>query len=410
MKWWNKLNTNKRIYLDNAAATPVRAEVVDAMKPYWTENFGNASAIHAEGQVAADAVAAARLLIARTLGIRPNEVTFTGSGSESNNLALYGYVRQLHEVEQIPYNEIEIISTNIEHPSVLKVLSHLEIMGVIVQYVAVDEVGMIDLSSLESVLTEKTRLVTFAYANSEIGTVQPVKRITRLIRKFNTENVVNIKTHLDASQAPLWLSCHMTHLGVDMMTLDAGKCEGPKGVGVLTVRNVPLQGIILGGGQESGLRAGTENTAGIVGAATAIKLAQENFEEVSARVRQESEMLWQNLTEILSTIVLNGPTIANGDRLPNNVNISLPGLDSEFAVVVLDKNGIAASTKSACSGAGSGESLVVKEISGDAARATSTIRFSLGPDTNLSVQKSAQIAHILLKHQQQMQSFDSTTK
>ncbi len=408
MKW--RRQAQKRIYLDNAAATPVRAEVRTAMQPYFAEQFGNASAIHAEGQQAAIAVADARLKIARALGIRPNEVTFTASGSESNNLALYGYVRHLHEVEQVPYGEIEIISTKIEHPSVLEVLVHLESIGVLVRYVDLSSEGVIVEASLQALISPKTRLVTFAYANSEIGTVQPVKRITRSIRKYNADHQTSIKTHLDASQAPLWLSCQMTQLGVDMMTLDAGKCQGPKGVGVLAGRNIQLKGIVLGGGQESGLRAGTENTAGIVGTATAIALAQSEWKTVAERVRQENALLWQHIKQHVPAAELNGSDILSDVRLPNNLNISLPGIDSEFAVVVLDKNGIAASTKSACSGAGSGESAVVKAITDDTTRASSTIRFSLGSDTALSVKNATKIANILQAHYQAMQSFDSTTK
>ena len=419
--WWFQNKTQpERLYLDNAAATAVRPEVFAAMQPYFSEQYGNASAIHAEGAQAATAVSEARLSVARTLGIRPNEVTFTASGSESNNLAILGYVRQLHEVDGFSYGEIEIISTKIEHPSVLEVLRHLESLGVVVHYTPVDEEGCIVEAELKKLLNTKTRLITFAYANSEIGVVQPVKRITRLVRKFNTDSGTSTKTHLDASQAPLWLSCHMTKLGVDMMTLDAGKCEGPKGVGILTVRNVPILPLVLGGGQESGLRAGTENTAGIVGAAKALELAQEQvgseyaFDHNNSDANTGAVLLWRAIKDTLPEAILNGPdftleTLQNGHqvterRLPNNVNISIPGIDTEFAVVVLDKHGIAASTKSACSGAGSGESGVVKEISNDSARANSTIRFSLGRTTDLSQSEAVRIATILRDHVDQMQA------
>ena len=416
----------KRIYLDNAAATPLHGEVFAAMQPYLTEQFGNASAIHQEGQSAKDAIDVARLKIARALGVRPQTILFTGSGTESNNLAVYGHLRALREEKGVTFSEMEIISTKLEHPSVSEVLKHLESEGVVIKYVAVDEYGSIDTNDLQTLLSESTRLVTFAYGNSEIGTVQPVKRITRLIKKFNTEHGTSILTHLDAAQAPLWLPCQVPQLGVDLMTLDAGKCQGPKGVGVLVVQpKVELKGITLGGGQERGYRAATENVAGIVGAAEAIVRAQvvlegekttdTNWDDTNAQVSSDAAQFLKMLRAELPEMILNGPepeytTLHDGptvclNRLANNINISLPGIDTEFAVVVLDKHGIAASTKSACSGAGGGESGVVKTISGDATRASSTIRFSLGPNTDLNTDDMERIATILREHYDQMMQF-----
>lgn len=405
--WWNK--TAKRLYLDYAAATPVHSEVLEAMRPYFTEWFGNASAIHAEGVAASEALESARLELARTLGVRQPEVIFTGSGTESNNLALYGHVRALREIAGRASTDIEIIATAIEHPSILEVLRDLEQQGVVVKYVPVDEAGRVDEKALLALLSPQTALVTFAYANSEIGTVQDVKRLTRCIRKFNTEHGTKIRTHLDASQAPLWLPCQVPPLGVDMMTLDAGKCEGPKGVGVLVVRGgVPLCGFVRGGGQEQALRAGTENTPLIVGAATAIVRAQKHHQENATRVAGQRDLLAAALSSSLSNVVVNGAT--GERRIANNLNISLPGLDTEYAVVVLDSKGVAASTKSACSGAGGGQSTVLMETTGDAARAASTIRFSLGPLTDLTPANIDLITTTLRDLQNQMQRFDSSGK
>ncbi len=413
----------ERLYLDYAAATPLHPDVLAAMQSYLTTEWGNASAIHAEGQAARTAVEEARLKLARALGVRPQTIIFTGSGTESNNLAIYGHLRALHEERGAAFTEMEIISTKLEHPSVLEVLKHLEEQGVVVKYVAVDEYGRIDTNDLQALLNERTRLVTFAYGNSEIGTVQPVKRITRHVKKFNTEHGTNILTHLDAAQAPLWLPCQVPQLGVDLMALDAGKCQGPKGVGVLVAQpKVTLKGITLGGGQERGLRAATENVAGIVGAGEAIvraqvvleaeKTADTNWDDTNAAVSSSAAQFLEILRAELPEMILNGPepeytTLHDGptvclNRLANNINISLPGIDTEFAVVVLDKHGIAASTKSACSGAGGGESGVVKAISGDAARASSTIRFTLGPDTDLNADDMKRIAKILKAHVKQM--------
>lgn len=368
----------KRIYLDHAAATPVRPEVVQAMLPYLTEAYGNPSAIHTEGAQGRQAVENARTTIARLTRTRPEDLVFTSCGTESNNLTIYGYLRFLTETHGRAFTDCEIVSTRLEHPSVLEVLGHVESHGVVVKFVDVDADGKILLPSLQAALSPKTVLVTFAYANSEVGVVQDVHRLARVVKKYARETEQEIVVHLDASQAPLWLSCELDRLGVDLMTLDVGKCCGPKGVGMLVRRHgVELMPIMLGGGQEGGLRAGTENVAAIVGAATAFEIAQAGWVARSEQVQQLRDTFIEQLCA-LPGVVLNG---SKENRLANNVNISLPGFDTEYAVVMLDKAGIAASTKSACSGAGSGQSGVVYELTKDAARAAATIRFSLGEET-----------------------------
>lgn len=351
------------------------------MQPWLKSNFGNPSAIHQEGAKAKRAIEDARLQCARTMGIRPNEIFFTGSGTEANNLAIYGYIRSLVEADD-EFSDIEIITTKLEHPSVTNVLNHLEDYGVTVHKVPVTEEGLIDVNKLKELLNKKTKLVTVALVNSEIGTIQPLKKITRLVKKFNHENGTKVKVHTDAAQAPLWLSCDLHRLGVDMMTLDAGKFCGPKGVGIFAkLASTPVKGVILGGGQEEGLRGGTENVAGIVGCAGAFVEAQKNYQKVSeivSRVRDEGIKILLDSDE---RVVVNGSQGEN--RVANNINISLPGIDTEYLAVWLDKKGFAVSTKSACSGAGGGESAVVKEISDDPARASSTLRLTLGPDTKI---------------------------
>ena len=375
----NKSQKKHRIYLDNAAATPLHPEVRESMMPFLMEEYGNASSIHQEGARASLAVDEARGLVARTLGIKPAGVIFTGSGTESNNLAILGRIKYLHN-QGMAFEEMEVVTTKIEHPSVLEAVKELENFGVKIKYVEVDERGIITVSALEKVLTSKTVLVTFAYANSEIGTVQPVLRLSRVIRKYEKQENITIVIHLDAAQAPLWLPCAMKQLGVDMMTLDAGKCNGPKGVGVLSMyKNVGLLPVMFGGGQENGLRASTENVAGIVGMAKALELAQANYKERAEKVAYLRDDTIKLLLEKIPSVVING---ASGEeRLANNINFSISNLDTEYAVVYLDAQGVAASTKSACAGAGGGESTVVKTITSDATRAQSTIRFSLGENT-----------------------------
>ena len=367
----------KRIYLDYAAATPIRQAVIDLMKPFLRDQFANASAIHQEGVKARLAIDAAREKVARLLKARPEHVYFTGSGTESNNLAILGVI-EAKRVAGVAYADMEVLSTRIEHPSVTQTLLYIEGLGVQVRYAAVSEEGLIQAESLQQLLSEKTVLVTFAYVNSEIGTVQEVGKLTRVVRAFEKKHTCRIYVHADAAQAPLWLSCELDRLMVDMLSLDAGKCYGPKGVGVLILRHgVVLSPVLHGGPQEGGLRPATENVAGIVGAAEALRIAQAHFDGRVQKVTHLRNFMIGALLEI-EGVVLNG---SQAHRVANNVNISVPGIDSEFAVVVLDEKGIACSTKSACSGAAGGGSSVVMEISNDASRATSSIRFSLGEET-----------------------------
>ena len=380
----------KHIYLDYAAATPLRPSVREVMEPYQSVVYANPSAIHRAGTSARAAIDQSRQQIARILEVRPEGVVFTGNGTESNNLAIYGLVRRLVESGR-SFTDMEIITTATEHPSVLEVVNHLADYGLKVRYCPVNEEGLIKSSELSALLTEKTVLVSFAYANSETGVVQPVRQLVKAVKDFSRQHHTKIRVHLDAAQAPLWLPCQLNRLGVDLMTLDAGKCYGPKGVGVLIKRHgVDLKPVLLGGGQEFGLRAGTENTAGIVGAAKAIVTAQEGHQERSESVAKLRDEFIKEL-ETIDGLVLNGHCTK---RLANNVNVSIPGLDTEFAVVALDREGIVASTKSACSGASGSGSATVLAMTQNRDRANSTIRFSLGEETTHSdLKKTVQSLH-----------------
>ncbi len=374
MHWFQQ----KRIYLDYAAATPVRKEVLNAMSQYWSQNYGNPGAIHREGVLADKAVDESREKVARTLRVRATDITFTSGGTESNNLAIRGLVKNIHE-SGVRFEDIEIISTKVEHPSISKVLEDLEKQGCVITFVSVNEDGLINISELGKLLSSKTRLVTVGYANSETGVVQDLGKISRTVRAYEKENGLAISFHTDAAQAPRWLPCALDALGVDMMSLDAGKCEGPKGVGILVARGkVKLSSVSFGGSQEEGLRPGTEPVSLVVGAAKALELAQAEYEKTSAKVSSLRDK-WISLLLANNQITLNG---SQEKRLPNNINISITGFDSEFAVISLDAAGIAASTKSACSGAGSGLSKVVYSMTSDEKRASSTIRFTLSPETS----------------------------
>lgn len=372
-------SAHPRVYLDYAAATPVSTPVLDAMEPYWRANFGNPSAIHAEGVSAKQAIVRARETVAHLLGVQPGGITFTSGGTESNNLAIRGVIG-LARARGISYTDMEIITSEIEHPATLRTVEYLAQEGVTVRYVPVTTTGEIDLNQLAALICTKTVLVTIAYVNSEIGTIQDIGAIARVIKKNNHETGATTLFHTDAAQAPLWLPCQLSRLGVDLLSLDAGKCGGPKGIGILArIKGVSLATVAYGGGQEAGLRPGTEPVSLVVGCATALALSQNEWQIRSEKVTLLRDYFFTQLTEAIPTLVINGA--AGSTRVANNVNISIPGIDSEFAVISLDVAGIACSTKSACSSAGGGESMVVMAISNDTARASSTLRFTLGPDT-----------------------------
>lgn len=397
------LRRKKRIYLDHAAATPISPQVLKKMEPYFDVIYGNPSAIHAEGLCARNAVEDARTSIARILRVQSRDITFTSGGTESNNLALLGSVAA-YRAQGLESSEIEIISTHTEHPSIRRVLNALEQEGCIVTYIPVDEEGLIDLKEFASSLSKKTKIVTIAYANSETGVVQDLGQIGRIIHSFEREQNTQVMFHTDASQAPRWLSCAPENLRVDLMSFDAGKFCGPKGIGFLMHRpRAVLHAVLLGGSQEQGFRPGTENVPSIVGCAYAFRIAQEN---VAARFEQVREVRDYALLQLgaIENIVLNG---SKTQRLANNINISISGIDTEYAVIVLDAKGIACSTRSACSGAGEGISEVVFAMTGDLDRSRSTIRFTLGEE--ITKQDMDEVVEKLKAHIIQMSSFSEQT-
>jgi cysteine desulfurase len=383
-------NTKKRIYLDYASATPVRSEVLTAMAPFWSGDFGNAGAIHKEGLAAKHVIAKAREKVARVLHVRPQGIVFTSSGTESNNLAIMGVVEARHKAGVL-YADMEVISTVLEHASVLQVLTELRTRGVGVIYTPVDEEGIILTEAFKKSLSKKTVLVTCALVNSEIGVIQPIGKLSRIVRAYEKEVGTEILIHVDGAQAPLWLSCTLDSLGADMLSLDAGKCYGPKGMGLLAyIHKVLLSPYLFGGDQEHGVRPGTENTALIVGGVEAICLAQEHYTERSERVLRLRNFFISTLEKI-EGIQLNGSV---RERVANNANISITGVDSEFAVITLDEKGVACATKSACGGAKGDGSSVVYAMTGDKKRATTTIRFTLGEATT---QEELQTTALILR-------------
>lgn len=344
----------RRIFLDYASTTPLDKRVLKSMLPFMADHFGNPSAIYKEGVEAKNVIKESRTTIARLLNIRPEEIVFTASGTEADNLAVLGVINSWKNLEtRLPRgslaSKLHIVTTNIEHPGILELCKYLEKNNVEVTYVPVEENGIVDAQKIKAAIKPNTVLVTVMLANNEIGTIQPIRDIVRIVQEYKKTrtNKLNIPyVHTDASQAANYEDLSFQKLGVDMMTLDASKIYGPKGMGLLAIkRMVSIEPIIYGGGQERGLRSGTENVPGIVGFAKAVEIAQEMREQESLRLRELQEYFFD-------TVIKMSPLVSsNGDkekRLPNNVNICIEGIDSEFAVIQLDTQGISCSSASSC--------------------------------------------------------------
>lgn len=376
----------KRIYLDNASATPIGKEVKKVMDKYIMEEFGNPNSIHSMGVSARKAVEGARKDVAIAFNCHSDEVIFNSGGTEGNNAVIFGVFNHLRK-NGVKYSEMRAITTNIEHSSVLECFKELERRGVKVDYATVGENGIIDPMTIKKMLKPETVLVSVMYANNEIGTIQPIREIAKVIRNFrkNFEAKSHKLTannfplfHTDACQTPLFLNLNVQELGVDLMTIDGQKIYGPKGIGALFIkRGVSIEPIIFGGGQEKGLRSGTENVPLIVGLAKAIEIANKNNFKNNERLSKLRDYFIKKIEEKIPQAVLNGDRI---QRLPNNINISISGIDPEFVVLELDEKGIVCSTKSACLKDESA-SYVISALSRDRNHSQTSLRFSLGLET-----------------------------
>ncbi|MXY46347.1 MAG: cysteine desulfurase NifS [Chloroflexi bacterium] len=360
----------KVIYLDHAATTPMRPEVLDAMMPYFTADFGNPSSIYTIGQEARKALDDARERIARILGARMSEIVFTSGGTESDNAALKGVAFALKSLGN------HIITTAIEHHAVLHTCYQLEQFGFDVTYLPVDEYGRVDSRDVSAAITDKTILVSVMMANNEIGTVQPIGEIARHVKAEADRRGRSILMHTDAVQAAGFLDINVRELGVDLLSLSAHKIYGPKGVGLLYIRRgTPFDEQNAGGGQERQRRSGTENVPGIVGFGEALRLAAQEREANSAHCIQLRERLTQGIFETIDGVKLNGHP---AHRLPNNVNLSFRGVEGEPVLLGLDFTGICASSGSACSSASLEPSHVLLAIGLTAEMAQGSLRFTIG--------------------------------
>ncbi len=356
----------QRIYLDHAATTPVRPEVLDVMLPYFTNEFGNASGVYSWSRTAHQAMDKARDTVAQILGARPEEIVFTGSGSESDNLAIKGAAwANQHKGKHI-------ITSSIEHFAVLETCQWLEKQGFEVTYLPVDSEGLIDPEQVKRALRPDTILVSIMHANNEVGTIQPISEVGALLKD------TQVLFHTDAVQTAGVLDINVDELNVDLLTISAHKFYGPKGVGVLYVRRgTSITPLIHGGGHERRRRAGTENIAGIVGLAKALEISYDERDTENTRLQALRDKLIEGLTAIPHSR-LNG---SQTKRLPNNVNVCFEFIEGESLLLNLDMKGVAASSGSACTSGSLDPSHVLLAMGLSHEIAHGSLRLTLGRDT-----------------------------
>lgn len=367
----------KPIYLDYAAATYIDPRVLKKMVPYLKGNFGNPSSLHLIGRNTKTAIEGARSVIAGILNVEPSEIIFTGSGTESDNLAIFGVAKAYKSFGN------HIIVSKIEHKAVFEAAKKLGKEGFEITYLDVDSKGLIKLSEFKKILRKDTILVSIMYANNEIGAVQPITKISKIIRNFRKKhNSIFPIFHTDACQAAGALDLKINKLETDLMTLNSSKIYGPKGIGCLyKAEKIKLEPLIVGGGQENGMRAGTENTALIVGFAEALKLAEKLRVKESRRLKKLRDYFIKRILKEISNSRLNGHLIK---RLPNNVNVSIGGVEGESLMLMLDREGIFASTGSACTSESLEPSHVLLAIGLLSEMAHCSLRFTLGRKTTKS--------------------------
>ncbi|KUL02825.1 MAG: Cysteine desulfurase NifS [Synergistales bacterium 54_9] len=358
----------RKVYLDHSATTPLAAEVYEAMKPFLQERYGNPNSLHSWGREARKAVDEGRASIARLINAEPREIIITGGGSEADNLAIKGTAFALQGRGR------HIITSAIEHHAVIDTCKWLEKQGFELTVLPVDETGMVSIADLDAAIREETILVTIMYANNEVGTIQPVREIVR------TARAKGVRVHLDGVQAVGHIPVDVKDLDVDLLTLSAHKMYGPKGVGALYVkRGVKLAPLVHGGGQEFGLRSGTENTAGIVGFGAAAELANRRLEE--GAVEEESrlkDLLINGITEKIPNAHITGHPV---ERLPFHASVCFDYIEGESMLLRLDAAGIGASSGSACTSGSLEPSHVLLAMGIPHELAHGSLRLTLGKDT-----------------------------
>ena len=350
------------IYLDNAASTQIHEDVLNSMLPYLKEQYGNPSSIHRYGRLAHKAIEKARKQIASLINAEPSEILLTSGGTESNNTALRG----------IAMKNIsgQIITSSIEHDAILEPCKKLEQNGFDVDYLPVNKFGMVDSSVLKSHISDKTILVSIMFGNNEVGTIQLISELSK------TCNENNIPFHTDAVQAVGKIPLDVKKLGIDLLSISSHKLYGPKGIGALYIKNgIDIDPVILGGGQERGLRSGTENVANIVGFGKACEIAKNNLNENITQMKKLRDNLVEKVLNEIPEVVLNGHPQS---RLPNNAHFTFLGVNGEDLIIKLDEYGIAASTGSACSVNTQKASHVLQAMGFSLEQITGSLRLTIG--------------------------------
>ena len=353
------------IYLDNAASTAVHPEVVKEMMPYFDTQYGNPSSIHQFGRKAKNAIEKARKQVATLIGAEPNEILFTSGGTESNNTILDGMLNPSGE----PDPE-HIITSSIEHEAVLQPCKEFENVGIKITYLPVDEHGIVNPDDITNSINEQTVMVSIMFANNEVGTIQPIKEISEICKKYQ------IPLHTDAVQAVGKIPINVKDLGVDALSISSHKINGPKGIGALFIKKgLMVTPQILGGGQENGMRSGTENVASIVGFGKACEIAKERLNRNISHFQTLHSSILSKITKEISHVKLNGHP---EKRIFNNVHLTFMGVNGEDLIIKLDEYGIAASTGSACSVHTQKASHVLKAMGFNHEQITGSLRISFG--------------------------------
>lgn len=370
------------IYLDNAASTPIHEQVLEEMIPYLREEFGNPSSIHKYGRSSQRAIQNARKQIANLINAEPEEILITSGGTESNNTALFGIVQTKKEAH--------IIISSIEHDAILEPCQILEKRGFEITRIPVNESGLINPKDIEDSISSKTCIVSIMFANNEVGTIQPIQEISKICHQKN------IPFHTDAVQAVGKVELDVKKLGIDLLSISSHKINGPKGVGALYIKKgIDIEPFIFGGGQEHGMRSGTENVASIVGFGKACELANENLKKNISHLKNLQKKLIIKVLEEIPKTTLNGH---KDQRIPNNAHFTFLGVNGEDLIIKLDENGIAASTGSACSVHVQKESHVLKAMGFSHDQITGSLRLTVGiMNSESEIEKTVEILKKVVK-------------
>jgi len=378
------------IYLDNAASTKIHDAVLEDMMPYLKEQYGNPSSIHRYGRFAHKAIEKARKQIAYLINADPSEILFTSGGTESNNTALYGIAKK--------NPGSRIITSSIEHDAILEPCKKLEKEGFDIIYLPVNKYGLVDPLILKENLTKNTSLVSIMFGNNEVGTVEPISDFVKIC------NEQNIPFHTDAVQATGKIRIDVKELGIDLLSISSHKINGPKGIGALYIRKgISIDPVILGGGQENGLRSGTENVANIVGFGKACELSRINLLENISRMKKLRDYISTKIIQEIPEVILNGHPES---RLPNNIHFTFLGVNGEDLLIKLDENEIAASTGSACSVQIQKASHVLQAMGFSHEQITGSLRLTIGISNNLEeMDKTVEILKNVVKELRSVSPF-----